>query len=121
MRSYDAFCYLLSIYFPPSSLEEDFTIGSLGFKRVKLIPDGTAQFTRGMGMSTMWDTERGFGERSWRYAAVINDMVIEKLFIEGDTGEPIQNSAADPFFVSDVDTMIDYLQSVIGKQIDDEL
>lgn len=53
------------------------------FQKVKLLPDGACMFTRGMGMSCVWDTERGFGERSWRYSAVINDMKIEKLFIEG--------------------------------------
>lgn len=47
-----------------------------------MLPDGAAAFTRGMGMSCVWDTERGFGERSWRYSAVINNLVIEKLFIE---------------------------------------
>ena len=52
------------------------------FKKVKLLPDGAALFTRGMGMSCVWDSERGFGERSWRYSVVINDMKIEKLFIE---------------------------------------
>ncbi len=52
------------------------------FKKVKLIPDGAALFTRGMGMSCVWESERGFGERSWRYSAVINDMKIEKLFVE---------------------------------------
>ena len=52
------------------------------FQKVKLLPDGAALFTRGMGMSCTWDSERGFGERSWRYSAVINDMKIEKLFIE---------------------------------------
>lgn len=52
------------------------------FKKVKLLPDGAAAFTRGMGMSCTWDSERGFGERSWRYSAVINNMVIEKLFVE---------------------------------------
>jgi hypothetical protein len=35
-----------------------------------------------MGFSCVWDTERGFGERSWRYSAVINNGVVEKLFIE---------------------------------------
>jgi peroxiredoxin len=43
------------------------------FQKVKLLPDGACLFTRGMGMSCTWDTERGFGERSWRYSAVIND------------------------------------------------
>ncbi len=51
------------------------------FKKVKLLPDGAALFTRGMGMSCLWDSQRGFGERSWRYSVVINDMKIEKLFV----------------------------------------
>ena len=80
----------------------------MGFFKVKLIPDGAAKFTRGMGMSTIWDSERGFGERSWRYSAVINDMVIEKIFIEG--GAVVQNSEPDPFEVSDVETMLEYLK-----------
>ena len=29
------------------------------FKKVKLIPDGAAHFTRAMGFSCLWDTERG--------------------------------------------------------------
>jgi peroxiredoxin len=52
------------------------------FQKVKLLPDGACLFTRGMGMSSVWDSERGFGERSWRYSAVFNDMKIEKLFVE---------------------------------------
>jgi peroxiredoxin len=52
------------------------------FKKVKLIPDGAALFTRGMGLSCLWESERGFGERSWRYSVVVNDRVIEKIFIE---------------------------------------
>ena len=90
-------------------LPEDKTIGANGFKNVKLIPDGSAEFTRSMGMSTMWDEERGFGERSWRYSVVINDMKIEKIFVEG--GGVTQNSGPDPFEVSDADTMLDYLKS----------
>jgi peroxiredoxin len=52
------------------------------FKKVKLIPDGSAHFTRGMGMSCLWSATRGFGERSWRYSVVINNNVVEKLFVE---------------------------------------
>ena len=77
--------------------------------QVKLLPDGAALFTRGMGMSSVWDTNRGFGERSWRYSAVINDGKIEKLFIEG--GAVTSNSGPDPFEVSDANTMLKYLQS----------
>eukprot|EP00307_Rebecca_sp_RCC1486_P009624 CAMPEP_0119406080 /NCGR_PEP_ID=MMETSP1335-20130426/547_1 /TAXON_ID=259385 /ORGANISM="Chrysoculter rhomboideus, Strain RCC1486" /LENGTH=191 /DNA_ID=CAMNT_0007430139 /DNA_START=38 /DNA_END=613 /DNA_ORIENTATION=- len=88
-------------------LEEDKTPGANGFMKVKLIPDGACLFTRGMGMSCTWEKERGFGERSWRYSAVINDGVIEKLFIEG--GAVTQDSGPDPFEVSDADTMMKYL------------
>lgn len=52
------------------------------FRRVKLIPDGACLFTRGMGMSCVWEAERGFGERSWRYSAVVRDGRVEKLFLE---------------------------------------
>ena len=87
-------------------LEEDLTPGSLGFKKVKLIPDGACKFTRGVGMSCNWESERGFGERSWRYSAYLVDGVVKKVFIE----EPfIQNSEEDPFEVTDAETMITYL------------
>jgi thioredoxin-dependent peroxiredoxin len=87
-------------------LIEDKTIGSLGFDKVKLIPDGAAAFTRGMGMSTIWDTERGFGERSWRYSMVVNNGIIEQIFIEQPK---IQNSGPDPFEVSDAPTYVFFL------------
>ncbi len=79
------------------------------FKRVKFIPDGALHFTDFMGMTCNWDKNRGFGKRSWRYSAVIDNCKIEKLFIEG--GAVVQDSEPDPFEVSDVDTMIKYLQS----------
>jgi len=79
------------------------------FQKVKLIPDGYVAFTRGMGMSCTWDSNRGFGERSWRYSCVINDMTVEKLFVEG--GNVVQNSNPDPFEVSDANTMLEYLKS----------
>jgi peroxiredoxin len=90
-------------------LPEDKTVGANGFKNVKLLPDGAAAFTRGMGMSCVWDTERGFGERSWRYSCVINDMKVEKIFVEG--GKVIQNYGPDPYEVSDEKTMLAYLKS----------
>ena len=63
-------------------LEEDKTPGSLGFRKVKLLPDGACLFTRGMGMSCVWDSERGFGERSWRYSMVVNDMKVARWHFE---------------------------------------
>merc|ERR1711964_714694 len=87
-------------------LLEDKTPGSLGFQKVKLLPDGAALFTRKMGMSCTWCSERGFGERSWRYSAVVNNGKVEKLFYEKPF---IQNSGPDPFEVTDAETMLAYL------------
>ena len=95
-------------------LEEDKAIGSLGFKNVKLIPDGACKFTRGMGMSCTWGSERGFGERSWRYSCYVVDGVIKKLFVEQPM---IQNSEADPYEVSDSNTMLKYLQQQIEVEL----
>jgi len=87
-------------------LEEDTSPYGIGFKKVKLLPDGACQFTRGMGMTCTWTTERGFGERSWRYSMVVNNKIIEKMFVE----EPrVINSEADPFEITDSKTMITYL------------
>lgn len=84
------------------------TEGDHGFTTVKLIPDGAASFTRGMGMSTIWGKERGFGERSWRYSMVVKDCVIEKMFVEPGKEH---DSGPDPYEVSDADTMLNYLKS----------
>lgn len=95
-------------------LEEDLTPGSLGFKKVKLIPDGACQFTRGMGMSCTWGSERGFGERSWRYSCYVVDGVVKKMFVEQPM---VQNSEADPFEVSDANTMLEYLNNQVLQEL----
>ena len=52
-----------------------------GLTNVKVIPDGSGLFTSGMGMLVAKDNV-GFGVRSWRYAMVVNDGVVEKWFEE---------------------------------------
>ena len=52
-----------------------------GIKKVRMVPDGSGDFTKGMGM-LVEKHNLGFGLRSWRYAAIINDGEIEKWFIE---------------------------------------
>ena len=54
---------------------------SLELSNVKVIPDGSGEFTRLMGM-LVDKANLGFGYRSWRYAAVINDGVVEAWFEE---------------------------------------
>lgn len=54
---------------------------SLGLEKVKLLPDGSGQFTRRMGMLINKD-HLGFGMRSWRYAMIVDDNVITHWFEE---------------------------------------
>jgi thioredoxin-dependent peroxiredoxin len=77
-----------------------------GVKNIFLLPDGNGEFTRKMGMLVNKDN-LGFGMRSWRYSMVVNDLKIEKTFIEDDYGD---NCLTDPFEVSDADTMLAYLK-----------
>lgn len=77
-----------------------------GAEKVKLLPDGNGEFTRKMGM-LVEKSNLGFGMRSWRYSAVIDDGKIEKMFVEPDFGD---NCPTDPFEVSDADTMLAYLK-----------
>ena len=76
-------------------------------EKVFLLPDGNGEFTRKMGM--LVDKQNlGFGMRSWRYAMVVHDGEIEKMFVEEGFGD---DHPADPFAVSDADTVLDYLNS----------
>mgnify|MGYP001827092984 FL=1 len=77
-----------------------------GVKNVKLLPDGSADFTRLMGMLVRKDN-LGFGARSWRYSMLVEDGVITKIFEEAGRED---NCPSDPFEVSDVNTMLDYLR-----------
>jgi peroxiredoxin len=80
---------------------------SQGADKVFLLPDGNGEFTRKMGM--LVDKQNlGFGLRSWRYSMLVNDGEIEKMFMEEGLED---NHPADPFEVSDADTMLEYLAS----------
>jgi peroxiredoxin len=78
----------------------------LGAERVFLLPDGNGEFTRKMGM-LVDKSNLGFGYRSWRYSMLVDDGVIEKMFIEPGLGD---NAGGDPFEVSNVETMLAYLR-----------
>jgi len=83
-------------------------------EKVKLIPDGNAYFTRAMGQLVS-KSNIGFGERSWRYAAVIDDGVIEKLFIEK---MKMDNASGDPYEETTPDNVLDYLISIGKEQLE---
>jgi peroxiredoxin len=79
---------------------------SQGLKNIKLLPDGSGEFTRKMGMLVHKDN-LGFGLRSWRYSAFVDDGEIKKMFVEPGFAD---NCETDPFEVSDADTMLAYLK-----------
>jgi peroxiredoxin len=64
-----------------------------GVKNIKFIPDGTGEFTEKMGMLVCKD-HVGFGNRSWRYAMVVDNGTITNFFEEpglnqtGDDDDP---------------------------------
>lgn len=76
-------------------------------KNIKMIPDGSGHFTRHMGMLVHKDN-LGFGMRSWRYAMIVNDGVIEKMFIEPGKSD---NCTTDPYGETAPETVVKYLES----------
>lgn len=77
-------------------------------KNVFLLPDGAGEFTRKMGM-LVDKSNIGFGMRSWRYAMLVEDGEIVKMFIEDGFED---NCPTDPFEVSDADTMLNYIKEI---------
>lgn len=74
---------------------------------VKPLPDGEGKFTDGMGMLVN-KPKQGFGFRSWRYSAYVNNCLIQKMFVEEGWNNFSKDS--DPFKISDAETMLNYLQ-----------
>ncbi|SOB98380.1 peroxiredoxin [Rhodobacter sp. JA431] len=76
-----------------------------GLENVKVIPDGSGEFTRRMGMLVRKDN-LGFGLRSWRYACIVNDGVIEAWFEEPGL---MDNCPEDPYGVSSPENVMAWL------------
>lgn len=79
---------------------------SQDIKTVGLIPDGSGEFTRKMGMLVQKDN-LGFGLRSWRYAAIVNDGVIEQWFEEEGFTD---NAGDDPYSASSPQNILEALK-----------
>ncbi|MDD9730634.1 peroxiredoxin [Mameliella sp. AT18] len=78
---------------------------SQNLESVKVIPDGSGEFSRRVGMLVRKDN-LGFGMRSWRYAAIINDGVVEAWFEEPGISD---NHGEDPYGESSPERLMDYL------------
>ncbi len=79
---------------------------SQDLKNVKVIPDGAGEFTRKMGM-LVDKSNIGFGFRSWRYAAVVNNGVVEGWFPEPGLAD---NHGEDPYGESSPETVLAWLK-----------
>ena len=76
-----------------------------GIEKVKALPDGSGTFTKELGTAVQKDN-LGFGLRSWRYAIVVNDGVIESVFSE----EGFRDDAdTDPYEVSSPENVLSNL------------
>ena len=74
-------------------------------QRVYPLPDGNGEFTQAMGASVEKGNV-GFGIRSWRYAMVINDGVIEQMFTEEGQDDNINS---DPYEISTPENVLENL------------
>ena len=68
----------------------------LNVQNIYPLPDGNGEFTELFGASVQ-KANLGFGIRSWRYAVVLNDGKVEKVFSEEGFGDNIDT---DPYEVS---------------------
>ena len=81
---------------------------SLGLEKVKLLPDGSGDFSRRMGMLIKKD-HLGFGMRSWRYSMIVEDGLISAWFEEpGINDEGVDN---DPYVESTPENLLNWLDS----------
>jgi len=84
-----------------------------GIEKVTLIPDGNAYFTRSMGQLVL-KSNLGFGERSWRYAAVVDNGIIEKLFEEPGRSD---NAADDPYGETTPEAVLEYVKTATREPV----
>ena len=73
---------------------------------VKVIPDGNGEFTRKMGMLVKKENLT-FGMRSWGYAAIVDNGIITKAFVEDGFSD---NAADDPYEQSSPQNILKYLK-----------
>ena len=97
----DVYCISVNDAFVMNAWARD-----LGITQVKMIPDGCGTFTRNMGMLVNKPAQ-GFGMRSWRYAAIINDGEVEKMFEE--PGFNNFSDDDDPYIESTPENVMNYL------------
>lgn len=98
------------------SVNDAFVMNAWGkqqeIKNIGLIPDGSGEFTRKMGMLVCKDN-LGFGMRSWRYAAVIDNGVVTHWFEEPGYED---NCASDPYGESAPQHILETLKNSVHDE-----
>ena len=79
---------------------------NMNLNKVKLLPDGNGDFTRRMGM-LIDKRHLGFGQRSWRYAAVVEDGQVVAWFEEPGINDAGEDS--DPYVESTPENVLGWL------------
>ncbi|MEO0501299.1 MAG: peroxiredoxin [Pseudomonadota bacterium] len=80
----------------------------LGVEKIQMLPDGSGDFTRRMGM-LINKNHLGFGDRSWRYAMVVRDGRIVAWFEEPGIND--EGKDEDPYDISCPAGPLDWLAS----------
>lgn len=82
---------------------------SQNIEKITLIPDGSGEFTRKMGMLVCKDN-LGFGMRSWRYAAVVEDGTVTHWFEEPGYSD---NCETDPYGESSPQNILESIRAAV--------
>jgi peroxiredoxin len=78
-----------------------------GVEKVKMLPDGNADFTSKIGM-LVEKSNLGFGERSWRYAMIVDNGKIRGWFEEPGFAD---NATDDPYGESSPENIIKFISA----------
>jgi peroxiredoxin len=95
-----------------SSVNDSFVMNAwakhLGIKNIKVIPDGNGELAKSLDMLIDF-SHKGFGMRSRRFAVVINDSKVEKMFVEPEASK--END--DPYGETSPENVMEYLTKKI--------
>ena len=100
----EVYCISCNDTFVMNAWAEDLRV-----KNVKFIPDGSCEFTAGMDMLVAKDN-LGFGKRSWRYAMVVDDGTVERMFSEPGQED---DCATDPYEETSPEKVLEYLKGKV--------
>lgn len=79
-----------------------------GIKNVKMLPDGNGDWAKALGM-LVDKSNLGFGQRSWRYAMVIDDLKIVENNVFVEDNFPGDLYPTDPYGVSSPENVLENL------------